>query len=116
MSSNIGKKFDILFDSQGVSAAVASPAFWSNYNMEKEPTLRMYGDLDGGTLKLQTLHPAKTINNADNSALSTDWQNTDDVIVIPSYHSATPSNTPYRLLAENAGASADFSAEIIYNI
>lgn len=115
-NSQIGKIFTELFDSQGEATDIASPIFYVDKSQLIKPTLQTSGTLDGGIANLQMLQQPFTEQSADNSATSTDWQNTDDILTDNSSSTIDYSRRPHRLKLTNAGASADYSASITYNL
>lgn len=104
-----------LFENQTTVASAVSDPFFLNEKPSNfaKPQLRTYGDLDGGTAKLQTLNADVTIDTADNSVSSTDWQDSDDAILEQGVDQLNITSLPCRLKVTNLGASADWNAELI---
>lgn len=114
----LNRNYDILFSNRGVDGAIvdfASPAFQMNHVKSDfaKPQLRTEGTLNGGTAKLQTLRPGVSLASANMSVGSTDW--TDTPHTINSLLDLSYSSLNYRLRITGLGASANFSAWIIYN-
>jgi hypothetical protein len=98
-------------EDQGSGTAV-SPVFRADLSTETNVGLRIYGTLDGGTLKIQTLDPKVALADATDG----DWINTDDTVEIPSYYTLPFTRLSMRLKATSLGASADFSVDLIHNL
>lgn len=104
-----------LFANQGEIAGAVSPAFQLNEKPSSitKPQLRTFGDLDGGSVVLQTLNSNVTLVTSDNTLNSTDWQDTDDVVREQGILAMNTSSLNVRVKVANLGASANWSAELI---
>lgn len=123
MASPIGQNKKILFANQGKVGStvdfVSAPFRTDNRPSQVAfPQLKMFGDLDGGSAKIQTCDASKNPlieGSADNSLDSADWQDTDDSISLPLLLSLYQSKLWHRVKLSNLGDSADVSAEVIDN-
>ena len=105
-----------LFANQGeVAEAVSEPFRLDAYaNQLEDPILRNHGTIDGGSIKLQSLDPAKNLQNADMAYDSTDWQDSDDSVGAQGNYRLLRNRMYWRLKLTGLGASADLSSKVVY--
>lgn len=96
---------------------IASEAFsLDNVKSEfRKPQFFAFGDLDGGSLKLQALRPDKNLTTANNAVDSEDWIDLDITITLAEIINLPYSTLQHRLVTTNLGEDADLTAFIVYN-